>query len=74
MEKVRQINRGCIRQKGVFRDWGSMATYILPKNDHQNDKQLGWALWHLVFNVSTDVRNSHKDSVRITSVEDNSKQ
>ena len=34
-----------------------MATYILPKNDDQNDKALGWALWLLVFNVSTVVRN-----------------
>ena len=35
-----------------------MGTYILPKNDHQNDKTLGRALWHLVFNVSTVVRNN----------------
>ena len=34
-----------------------MGTYILPTNDHRNDKTLGWALWHLVFNVSTVVRN-----------------
>ena len=46
----------------LIRDWekgvgGGMGTYILPKNDHQNDNTLGWASWHLVFNVSTVVRN-----------------
>ena len=34
-----------------------VGTYILPKNDHQNNKTLGWAFWHLVFTVSTVVRN-----------------
>ena len=34
-----------------------MGAYILPKNDHLNDKTLGWALWHLGFNVSTVVGN-----------------
>ena len=49
-----------------------MGTYILPKNDHPNlvsvdvephvsfhpnDKTLGWALWHVGFNVSTVVRS-----------------
>ena len=33
-----------------------MGTYILPKKDHQNGKTLGWALWHLGFNVSTVIR------------------
>ena len=41
----------------LIRDWGWVGTYILPKNDHQDDKTLGWALWHLVLNVSTVVRN-----------------
>ena len=34
-----------------------MGSDILPKNDHQNDKTLGWPLWHLGFTVSTVVRN-----------------
>ena len=34
-----------------------MGTCILPKNDRHNDTMLGWALWHLVFNVSTVVRD-----------------
>ena len=43
----------------LIRDWGKgeVGTYIVPKNDHQNDKTLGRTLWHRVFNVSTVVRN-----------------
>ena len=34
-------------------------------NVHQNDKTLGWALWHLVFNVLTVVRNKVTKTVLV---------
>ena len=52
----------CLKFTAIPYGWLGTArstcrTYTLSKNDHQNDKTLGWALWHLVFNVSTVVRN-----------------
>ena len=51
--------------------------YFLPKNDNLIDKTLGWALWHLVFNVSTVVRYNvtktvpEKQLVRTTQQQEN---
>ena len=44
-----------LEKKGGEKGGGGGSSYILPKNDHQNDKTLGWALWRLGFNVSTVV-------------------